>query len=105
MSAKPSSWVALTDEDRQAVHDSLPDALGGFMKLWGWLHFAKAIEDKAREKNEALNAVLLEALKQLVEETDRWNVAVTAVIGRQPNTGIALESARAAIRLANGEGE
>lgn len=44
-------WVGLTDEDRRAVFESLPNALEGFLKLWGWLHFAKAVEAKLREKN------------------------------------------------------
>lgn len=41
----------LTDDDRQKVFESLPDALEGFMKKWGWLHYAKAIEAICREKN------------------------------------------------------
>ena len=45
------NWQGLTDEDRQAVFESLPDMLEGFLKTWGWLHFAKAIEAKSREKN------------------------------------------------------
>lgn len=49
-------WVGLTDEDRQAVFESLPNALDGFLKLWGWLHFAKAVEAKLREKNAGAQA-------------------------------------------------
>ena len=45
------SWIALTDEDRQRAFESLPDMLDGFLKKWGWLHFAKAIEDICRQKN------------------------------------------------------
>ena len=44
-------WVGLTDEDRQAAFESLPDMLDGFLKKWGWLHFSKAIEAKLKEKN------------------------------------------------------
>ena len=44
-------WVALTDADRERALNSMPDMLEGFMKTWGWLHFAKAIEDICREKN------------------------------------------------------
>ena len=54
--AVPPQWVGLTDQDRQAVFDSLPDALEGFLKLWGWLHFAKAIESRLREKNASAQA-------------------------------------------------
>lgn len=45
------NWNALTDEDRQRAFASLPDMLDGFLKKWGWLHFAKAIEDICRQKN------------------------------------------------------
>ena len=45
------TWVGLTDEDRQAAFESLPDMLDGFLNKWGWLHFAKAIETKLKEKN------------------------------------------------------
>jgi hypothetical protein len=50
-SGKPSAWVGLTDEDRQAAFESMPDMLDGFLKTWGWLHFSKAIEAKLKEKN------------------------------------------------------
>ena len=44
-------WVGLTDEDRQAAFESLPDMLDGFLHKWGWLHFSKALEAKLKEKN------------------------------------------------------
>ena len=44
-------WVGLTDEDRQAAFESMPDMLEGFLKTWGWLHFAKALEQIVKEKN------------------------------------------------------
>ena len=47
----PDGWVALTDEDRTRAFESLPNMLEGFLKLWGWLDFAKAIEAICREKN------------------------------------------------------
>jgi len=50
-SGKPSPWVGLTDEDRQAAFESMPDMLDGFLKTWGWLHFSKAIEAKLKERN------------------------------------------------------
>jgi hypothetical protein len=49
--AAQRQWVGLTDEDRQAAFESIPDMLEGFLKKWGWLHFSKAIEAKLREKN------------------------------------------------------
>jgi len=45
------TWVGLTDEDRQAAFESMPDMLDGFLKTWGWLHFSKAIEAKLKERN------------------------------------------------------
>lgn len=44
-------WIALTDEDREAAFRSMPDMLEGFLKTWGWLHFAKEIERRCMEKN------------------------------------------------------
>jgi hypothetical protein len=49
--AAQKPWVGLTDEDRKAAFESLPDMLDGFLKTWGWLHFSKAIEAKLKEKN------------------------------------------------------
>jgi hypothetical protein len=46
-------WRSLTDADRERAFNSLPDMLDGFLKKWGWLHFAQAIEDICREKNAA----------------------------------------------------
>jgi len=45
------TWQGLTDEDRQAAFESMPDMLDGFLKTWGWLHFSKAIEAKLKQKN------------------------------------------------------
>ena len=45
------TWNALSDEDRLRAFNSLPDMLDGFLKKWGWLHFAQAIEAICREKN------------------------------------------------------
>jgi hypothetical protein len=50
-SPPPRPWVGLTDEDRQAAFESMPDMLDGFLKTWGWLHFAKALEKIMMEKN------------------------------------------------------
>ena len=45
------TWVGLTDEDRQAAFESMPDMLDGFLKTWGWLHFSKALEAKLKQLN------------------------------------------------------
>jgi hypothetical protein len=50
------AWNALTDEDRKAAFESLPDMLEGFLKKWGWLNFAKEIERRCMEKNAAPQA-------------------------------------------------
>ncbi len=47
------TWKSLTDEDRLRAFNSMPDMLDGFLKKWGWLHFAKAIELICKEKNTA----------------------------------------------------
>jgi len=46
-----SHWINLTDADRERAFRSLPDMLDGFLKTWGWLHFAKEIERICEEKN------------------------------------------------------
>jgi hypothetical protein len=64
------AWNALTDDDRDRAFATMPDMLDGFMKLWGWLHFAKAIEDICREKNPpkgTSGSDALEALRGVLE--------------------------------------
>lgn len=46
------AWIALTDAEREALIAGLPGGLDGFLKGWGWKHFAEAIDEKLREKNE-----------------------------------------------------
>jgi hypothetical protein len=48
---EPVAWEPLTDDDRTAAFQSLPNMLEGFLKTWGWLHFAKEIELRCKEKN------------------------------------------------------
>lgn len=52
---------------------------------------ARMAELKAERKE------LLEALKDMVENTKRWNAAVEAIIGRLPETGIDLVNAEMVI--------
>jgi len=49
--APKREWVGLSDADRQAAFESMPEMLEGFLKTWGWLHFCKAIESKLKELN------------------------------------------------------
>lgn len=51
LAATERPWNDLSDADRQRAFESMPDMLDGFLKTWGWLHFAKAIEAICREKN------------------------------------------------------
>jgi len=46
------TWNALTDKDREDVIASMPGAIDGFLKGWGWQQFAQAIEARCRELNE-----------------------------------------------------
>lgn len=50
---EPVAWRPLTDEDRRSALEAMPDWLGGFLKKWGWLNFAKEIERRCMEKNKA----------------------------------------------------
>jgi hypothetical protein len=99
-------WQELTDEDRQAVFDSLPNALDGFLKLWGWLHFAKAIEAQVKKKN-AAHDDLLEALKEARETlamlTDPERIQQSRVQIAWAQAVAAEAKARAAIAKATGK--
>ena len=71
-------WISLTDEDRQRAFESLPDMLDGFLKTWGWIHFAKAIENICKEKN-GNNFIQLKPIptsERLPTEEDGRNVWV-----------------------------
>ena len=52
-----------------------------------------------------INNDLYAALKRYVDEYGEWEESVTAVIGRQPETGIHLEQAKAALAKAEGRTE
>lgn len=52
VTAPPSrEWQGLTDDDIIKAFNSLDRGLNGFLKTWGWLTFAKAIEAALRAKN------------------------------------------------------
>jgi hypothetical protein len=48
---------------------------------------------------------LLEACKQLVADVEAWNDAVENIVGRQPQTNISLDVAKAAIKRATEGGK
>jgi len=62
-------WNSLDDSDRERAFNSMPDMLEGFMKKWGWLHFAKAIEAICQEKNPARQGVKQEPSEWMPIET------------------------------------
>lgn len=49
--APQREWQSLTDDDIIKAFNSLDRGLNGFLKTWGWLTFAKAIEAAIRAKN------------------------------------------------------
>ena len=65
-------WNALTDEDRDRAFNRLDDGLQGFMKLWGWLHYAKAIEEICREKNAPSSGDGRDAERHFSPEFEVW---------------------------------
>lgn len=68
---QPVAWVPLADEDRQRAFETLPDMLDGFLKKWGWLHFAKAIEEECRKKNaDQLRAAVLQEREACAQIAD-----------------------------------
>lgn len=49
--AKLSTFTRLSDPEIDKVAASMPGGVGGFLKTWGWLQFAKALEDALIECN------------------------------------------------------
>lgn len=62
ISTDTSRPLVLTEEDYEDIIASMPGGMNGFLKSWGLLQFAAAVEDRL------LNAIparrLLEALKE-----------------------------------------
>jgi hypothetical protein len=68
----------MSDKDRQACFESLPDMLDGFLKKWGWLHFAQAVE-QTRDKQwspiiESLQSerAALKKANETFEKQQKW---------------------------------
>ena len=68
------SWTNLTSPEIEATINGMPGGVGGYLAGWGWLTFAKAIEERSRRipSNSWLNAYGI--LK--VTETIRRNRSV-----------------------------
>jgi hypothetical protein len=45
------SWANLTNEECEAIADTLPGGVRGYLTEWGWLTFARAVEERLRLKN------------------------------------------------------
>lgn len=81
--AASCAWIDLTDEDRDRALRTLPDMLDGFLKKWGWLHFAKAVEAICKEKNAAPATVRAEhALAVEVQGLHATNADMLAALRR-----------------------
>lgn len=52
----------ITNERIDAIAESMPGGMDGFLKGWGWQQFARAIEDEVRKADAALIERLHDAL-------------------------------------------
>lgn len=43
--ARPTHPNGLSDAQIDAIAESMPDGVAGFLKTWGWRQFARAIEE------------------------------------------------------------
>lgn len=60
-------WIRLTDEECSAIMNGMPGGVGGYLKEWGWLTFARVIEERLRLKN-APDAPLCLGMRETLEE-------------------------------------
>lgn len=44
-------WSAMTMEEVENIISKLPGGIEGFLKGWGWMHFAREVEKLCQEKN------------------------------------------------------
>lgn len=83
MTTQGDTWIALTDDDRKRAFESLPNMLDGFLKKWGWLHFAKAIEEICKEKNAAALSAATARLGEVENDLLRaTSIGVATIISR-----------------------
>lgn len=59
-------WKSLTDEEVEDIMNSMPGGLSGYLRLWGWRTFARAIEERLRLRNDPDSQ--LEAMREALEE-------------------------------------
>jgi len=79
-------WIELTDAERGAIFAALPGGPTGFLKTWGWKHFAEAIEAKCREKN-GPHTRLVDAMIRPSREDGGWGFGVPHMIFFAPEEG------------------
>lgn len=53
-----------------AIAESMPGGMDGFLKGWGWQQFARAIEAESRQADELLIGQLVDALTGATKHTD-----------------------------------
>lgn len=75
-------WIS--GDRRMAVEDKVAEVIEGY------------VEARTAEQS-TLVAELAEALREVIDRVDRWNAAVESIIGKQPDTGIGLARAKAAL--------
>ena len=64
------SWTNLTNDEIDATVTAMPGGYEGYLKSWGWLTFAKAIEERLRLKN-APEATLRPDIRAVLEQAQR----------------------------------
>lgn len=60
----------ITNERIDAIAESMPGGMEGFLKGWGWQQFARAIEAEVRKEDEALIRQLMLALDDCAEDSE-----------------------------------
>jgi hypothetical protein len=64
------SWANLTDDEINATLNAMPGGLEGYLKVWGWLTFAEAVQERLRVKN-APEAPLRPDMRATLEHVSR----------------------------------
>lgn len=49
--SKSHRWASLSEAEYSEVMNDMPGGLDGYLRGWGWLTFARAVEERLRLKN------------------------------------------------------
>lgn len=82
--ARPNPVLEMSDPEIDQVAESLPGGLDGFMKGWGWRHFAKAILNHLEQRgiNQTIAEIGPEKTAELAREIlDKRHLAKVAKLG------------------------